>query len=108
MRNYYTFGSGLRERERAKIRKAAAEAVAKAVKRGELPPAKTQKCVDCGKQASEYDHRDYTKYLDVQPVCRGCNCRRGAGRPYDGVCKRSLRLMLATEKRLKITLDSDV
>lgn len=34
-------------------------------------------CVDCGKPAESYDHRDYSKPLDVEPVCQGCNVRRG-------------------------------
>ncbi len=35
------------------------------------------RCVDCGKKAGHYDHRDYNQPLDVQPVCESCNCRRG-------------------------------
>lgn len=34
-------------------------------------------CVDCGKPACQYDHRDYTKPLEVVPVCRSCNYKRG-------------------------------
>lgn len=34
-------------------------------------------CVDCGGIAHQYDHRDYRKPLDVVPVCRSCNQRRG-------------------------------
>lgn len=34
-------------------------------------------CVDCNAEATEYDHRDYRKPLDVEPVCRTCNRRRG-------------------------------
>lgn len=34
-------------------------------------------CVDCGARAVEYDHRDYSKPLDVEPVCRKCNDARG-------------------------------
>ncbi len=34
-------------------------------------------CVDCGKGAFCYDHRDYTRPLEVVPVCRGCNAQRG-------------------------------
>ncbi len=53
--------------------------VSAAVSRGDLKPARDHVCVDCGKQASVYDHRDYSKPLDVQPVCRSCNKLRGAG-----------------------------
>lgn len=52
--------------------------VSKARRRGELPDPKTLKCVDCGVDATEYDHRDYSKPLEVNPVCRGCNRRRGS------------------------------
>lgn len=60
-------------------RKEARSAVNNAIKRGELQPANTLTCVDCGKQARDYDHRDYSKPLDVQPVCRSCNKKRGPG-----------------------------
>lgn len=45
--------------------------------RGEILPATNFKCSDCPKQAECYDHRDYTKPLQVDPVCRSCNLRRG-------------------------------
>lgn len=56
-------------------------AVTRAIKRGELPRADSMKCVDCGTQARDWDHRDYSKPLDVQPVCRSCNKKRGPGLP---------------------------
>lgn len=49
------------------------------VKNGKIRPAKDFICVDCGKNAEVYDHRDYNKPLDVVPVCRKCNKKRGAG-----------------------------
>lgn len=36
-------------------------------------------CVDCGETASHYDHRDYLKPLEVEPVCPSCNKLRGPG-----------------------------
>lgn len=60
------------------IRGRAHAAVLKAIQRGELAPAFTRPCVDCGSGAQCYDHRDYTKPLDVSPVCRSCNYRRGS------------------------------
>jgi hypothetical protein len=57
---------------------AAISAVKKAVKNGILAPVKTLVCVDCGSQAQCYDHRDYNKPLEVVPVCRKCNFRRGS------------------------------
>lgn len=54
-------------------------AVRSAIKRGLLPDLKSREyaCADCAAVAHEYDHRDYGRPLDVQPVCRSCNKRRG-------------------------------
>ena len=60
---------------------AACAAVARAVKTGELKSPKECNCVDCGKAAMDYDHRDYAKPLDVVPVCRSCNKLRGPAKP---------------------------
>lgn len=60
---------------------AAGSAVARARRRGELAPASNFPCTDCGAQASAYDHRDYSFPLVVEPVCCGCNVRRGAAKP---------------------------
>lgn len=62
----------------------ATKAVSRAVKTGKLPPVETLKCVDCGAKAKHYDHRDYTKPLDVEPCCIRCNFRRGPAHPYIG------------------------
>jgi len=60
-------------------------AVARAVRTGVLPRASAHPCADCGGAADRYDHRDYLKPLDVQPVCRSCNQKRGpAGFPGRG------------------------
>jgi hypothetical protein len=61
----------------------AVKAVRKLVLRGDKPKASACMCVDCGKQALDYDHRDYTKPLDVVPVCRSCNQKRSSA--YDSV-----------------------
>lgn len=53
-----------------------------AIRHGFLAPVKTLKCVDCGKAAECYDHRDYNKPLAVAPVCIGCNVRRGPAIPF--------------------------
>jgi hypothetical protein len=55
----------------------AAAKVNQAVKKGILPPVATLICVDCGKPAKCYEHRDYNKPLEVVPTCKGCNIRRG-------------------------------
>lgn len=48
-----------------------------AISRGLLKPLVDQMCVDCGEPAKYYDHRSIIKPLDVEPVCHGCNVRRG-------------------------------
>lgn len=58
--------------------------VSKAVKRGELVPATHFVCTDCGAPATEYEHRNYRRPLDVDPVCRSCNIKRG---PADDVAE---------------------
>lgn len=58
------------------------KAVSLAVARGDLRPAHEFRCTDCPKQAEHYDHRDYRDQLRVEPVCRGCNRRRGHALPY--------------------------
>lgn len=55
--------------------------VAREVKAGRLPVAKTLACVDCGKPAVGYEHRDYNQPLMVEPICRACNTRRGPAIP---------------------------
>ncbi len=52
-----------------------------AISRCRLPEIESCRCVDCGAPAECYDHRDYTKPLQVEPVCKGCNNRRGPGLP---------------------------
>jgi len=47
------------------------------IKKGLMPPASAFKCSDCGAQADRFDHRDYSKPYDVEPVCCTCNRNRG-------------------------------
>lgn len=60
----------------------AMRAVKAAIKRGIIPDLKGGEyaCVDCGGVATEYEHRDYSRPYDVEPVCRGCNSRRGTAK----------------------------
>lgn len=53
--------------------------VRKAVARGILPDLRNRDiaCVDCGDVATVYEHRSYSRPLDVEPVCRPCNGKRG-------------------------------
>jgi hypothetical protein len=54
-------------------------AVNRSVRKGDLPDLSEGliACVDCGKVATCHDHRDYSKPLDVDPVCGSCNWLRG-------------------------------
>ncbi|MCK5603513.1 hypothetical protein KAR91_16635 [Candidatus Pacearchaeota archaeon] len=65
---------------RDKVKGKAHAAVNKATLNGLLRPLRGMtECVDCGKPATCYDHRDYDKPLDVDPVCHSCDKRRGIG-----------------------------
>lgn len=56
---------------------AAHKAVAIAILRGQLLPAKVHKCHGCDKQASHYHHSSYdpANHLRVIPLCRKCHSR---------------------------------
>lgn len=60
-----------------------ATAVSKAKASGELAPLDGQLCADCARPAQCYDHRDYSRPLDVEPVCFSCNVIRGHAKPID-------------------------
>ncbi len=47
-------------------------------------------CVDCGKRAFHYDHRYYSRPLDVVPVCRSCNQKRGPALDIAGVIRNGI------------------
>lgn len=84
-------------------------AVYAAIREGVLLHPTECKCVDCGAQAHQYDHRDYRRPLDVDPVCRSCNKRRGPAIPLDGSIEARIRagyapysLRSTTEKLFKL------
>lgn len=56
---------------------AASRAVNYEVRAGRIPPARDFQCTDCSRPAYCYDHRDYAKPFDVEPVCASCNGKRG-------------------------------
>jgi len=58
--------------------------VHRAIVNGELAAVHTCLCADCGKVAQHYDHRDYNRPLDVEPVCHSCNLKRGPAIPRKG------------------------
>ena len=75
-----------------KLQQEAHRQVKKAIIDGRLPKIiASTVCKDCGKMAQEYDHRDYEKPLEVEPVCHFCNMKRGAALPpvtdYDHIPK---------------------
>lgn len=60
-------------------------AVWKAIQAGALAPLDGHiPCMDCGAPEAQYDHRDYNRPLDVEPVCGSCNRNRGPAIPYRG------------------------
>lgn len=67
---------------------AAQAAVFRMRRDGIVPPPSACTCTDCGARAHDYDHRDYNKPKVVEPVCRGCNLRRGPAIPLRGSIER--------------------
>lgn len=57
--------------------------VGEAIRAGEIPHPSTLQCADCGRPAEQYDHRDYSLPLSVDPVCRKHNIRRGRATPRE-------------------------
>ncbi len=79
-------------------------AVAKAKKDGTLPELDgSVPCVDCGAPARDYDHRNYDNPLDVVPVCRRCNIRRG---PAPALTSMTLRAVSASHKAKAVSAAS--
>lgn len=91
-----------------KLRNNASAAVSRAVKNGNLPRLDgIIKCKDCGIQASEYDHRNYTKPLEVEPVCGDCNKKRGKGFPFADLSKTKYGKHLEKIRKRNIRIVSD-
>lgn len=67
--------------EYIRLKRRASYQLRKVILRGDIPHPYTLLCVDCRRPARGYDHRDYTKPLDVVPVCTRCNVLRGPGGP---------------------------
>jgi len=67
--------------DRDKLKDRAIRLVSQAIKAGTILRPTSYNCADCGKPACQYDHRDYREPLNVAPVCRSCNIRRGPGLP---------------------------
>jgi hypothetical protein len=78
------------------LRKQAVVEVSQAIGAGELPLPSEYECCDCGRPATEYDHRDYEQPLLVDPVCGRCNSSRGPGSPYPEITIRKREARFAT------------
>ena len=75
-RNKKLFATRLRDYRQTNPEKYKAHyAVNNAVQSGRLKPARAFGCSECGQPATEYHHDDYSKPLDIRPVCRPCNRR---------------------------------
>lgn len=81
----------VKKKHEHEVRRWARGLVRDAIARGDLAPQSECLCFDCGKPAEDYDHRDYAEPLDVQPVCKSCNGRRGPGRLTDEAIQEFLR-----------------
>ena len=69
--------------QKRKLRAKAHAQVAAAIKDGHIHRLDgSVDCTDCGKPAAHYDHRDYNRPLEVEPVCASCNLQRGPAEPY--------------------------
>ncbi len=82
--------------------------VASAIRTGLIPPPATLDCVDCGKPANQYDHRDYNKPMEVDAVCRSCNLLRGPAIPVNGRIDRMLaagNVPYRNKKRAKLLFE---
>lgn len=66
------------ERKDWQLQWRATQRVCREIKRGTIAKLDgAVSCLDCGKPAAVYDHRDYNRPLEVEPVCNGCNRERG-------------------------------
>ena len=70
-----------RESLMGKRRSKSALWVSKAIKLGIIHHHSFCACVDCGRPAECYDHRDYTMPHIIVPVCARCDSKRGEAKP---------------------------
>ena len=68
---------------RRAARSRAHKEVRAAIAAGRLAPVFFCRCADCLAPATCYDHRDYSKPLEVDPVCWSCNNVRGPAKIAD-------------------------
>ena len=58
-------------------------------------------CVDCDGPATCWEHRDYSKPLDVEPCCHGCNVRRAEAHVPDYFPEPTTRQLLVRAYELE-------
>lgn len=71
--------------KRSKLAEVARGRVFSAVQRGDLDRPELFECADCDARATQWDHRDYRKPLDVEAVCDPCNRKRPPALPLGDV-----------------------
>ncbi len=75
----------------------------RAIKKGEIPHISTRTCEHCGGQAEHYHHEDYSKPLDVMPLCVGCHRKiHGANKPTGKRNGKQLQVYMTPEYRGRI------
>lgn len=82
-------------------RRAAQSATSIAIKAGRIAHPTSLRCTDCNEWAECYDHRDYGRPLDVQPVCRSCNVMRGHAKPLSPFIVSAVLLAAIAEGALQ-------
>jgi 5-methylcytosine-specific restriction endonuclease McrA len=65
------------QKDREKV--LARSAISNAVRLGQIAPADSYFCFVCGNPATEFHHVDYSKPLEVIPMCASCHKRWHAG-----------------------------
>lgn len=65
------------------------------IRRGLIPPASSLKCVDCGEDALHYEHRHYTRPLEVEATCRSCNYKRGPAEDIASAVRKHFKTRLS-------------
>lgn len=85
----------------------ARNAVTTAIRKGKLPrlTGSLVRCVDCEEFAECYDHRDYAKPLEVEPVCHKCNLKRDKAENWVESSRLMIRLIGYEKVLVKMAAD---
>lgn len=84
-------------RQRGTTQKTAYRIICGLIKYHGMPKASEMPCLDCGKDAEVYDHRDYLKPYEFESVCYKCNYKRGKAKnliKQTGVNMKKLTLIM--------------